>query len=867
MTACVPPRNDSFPRGSGTSECAEVWPRNWSVTDALTSVEKQSHALALALSTGDDEAYEEAERAATTLALLRSPIRLSLRKPEDSDVAALCEKHNASSNVQSVEKAESEEIVELGRTTTLKVPCVEKAEPEEMESGATQSLEVAGGPESVAEAGIITPSAVPDADAAAPESKDTSDRDQKGPTNPGRLLLPRHVSIESSSTDMEKFSPCSESAAQRHPVGARVEYFSQTLSQWIPAIVQGFDKANGSYDLNVHPVAPARKVRALAWSQSKGNPWADSKDETRSSHLLGSCLQHHQPSTSSSCGVHERLPEGSAAEYHSATFGRWIPALVKGFTEETGTYVLDIQPVALSHKVRAATGTPPSHAATSAKGLSSLNGTAAMLSTSSLQRQRSSPRSCARTSFSSGGFPESPLDLDRARSNYGGGGFTESADECRCGLCQTSIDIEKLLFLQCEHFFCLPCLQSHVLRLNFVSQRVACPEGECSAYVTIPQIKEVIGAKAFSERHEKMLHEDEELARQLANEDEPFKCLPLTEGSLTEEPGMQRLRTIHASPEVAVTQLAQVAPVPRPKAKAAEHAQRLSKMDEEAAKALQEEFAREDAGGPSERQFDCPLCLLTHDRDEGIELDCQHRLCVTCFHAYLQSKITDAQVAEDELVCPIPDCKTEITTAQVEGGTHGTDLWDKFLSFRLKMWTPQEEDGIIVECPTPPCGRFVVPDGLQKVRCPVCAKEFCPKCMEDHSGSSCQAFQAWKAENSKADQNFEELMAHERWRRCPKCGAPSERESGCNFMQCRSAICRKHTYWCYVCGKELAKQDHYSHYPKGPYEDNCNTPEAERLVPALAQSWEGGSFGAAVEAVAAVGDAFRGWFKTPVGAA
>jgi hypothetical protein len=368
-----------------------------------------------------------------------------------------------------------------------------------------------------------------------------------------------------------------------------------------------------------------------------------------------------------------------------------------------------------------------------------------------------------------------------------------------------------------------------------------------------------------------MLHEDEELARQLADEDEELarrladeelsvRYPPLTERSPSGESG---LRAITSCPEVAVTQLAQAAPVARPKAKAAEHAQRLSKMDEEAARALQEEFAK-DARGPSERQFDCPLCLLTHDRDEGIELDCQHRLCTECFHAYLQSKITDAQVAEDELVCPIPGCKTEITTAQVEGGTHGTDLWDKFLSFRMKMWVPQKEDGVIVECPTPACGRFVVPDGLEEVRCPVCAKKFCPKCMVDHSGSSCQAFQAWKAENSKADQNFEELMAHERWRRCPKCGAPSERESGCNFMQCRSAICRKHTYWCYVCGKELPKEEHYSHYPKGPYEDICNTPEAERLVPALTQSCETGTFGAAFEAV---GDAFRGWFKTPVDAA
>merc|ERR1719386_550802 len=72
-------------------------------------------------------------------------------------------------------------------------------------------------------------------------------------------------------------------------------------------------------------------------------------------------------------------------------------------------------------------------------------------------------------------------------------------------------------------------------------------------------------------------------------------------------------------------------------------------------------------------------------------------------------------------------------------------------------------------------------------------------------------------------------MAAEQWRRCPACSAPSERESGCNFMQCRSEICRKRTYWCYVCGLQLKKEDHYSHYPRGPYEDECHTPEKDRL--------------------------------------
>lgn len=40
-------------------------------------------------------------------------------------------------------------------------------------------------------------------------------------------------------------------------------------------------------------------------------------------------------------------------EYFSQSAGGWIPAVVKGFSKSSGTYVLDIQPVALPNKVRA----------------------------------------------------------------------------------------------------------------------------------------------------------------------------------------------------------------------------------------------------------------------------------------------------------------------------------------------------------------------------------------------------------------------------------------------------------------------------------------------------------------------------------
>jgi len=245
----------------------------------------------------------------------------------------------------------------------------------------------------------------------------------------------------------------------------------------------------------------------------------------------------------------------------------------------------------------------------------------------------------------------------------------------------------------------------------------------------------------------------------------------------------------------------------------------------------------------------------------------------------LDSKITEGQVADDELVCPIPKCKTEITVSQVEGATSGTPLWEKFLQFRMNIWRPGSADGVIVACPTPDCEKFVVPRGLEVVKCHKCQLEFCPKCgNKSHKGVTCEAFQQWQRENDHADRHFQELMANEEWRRCPVCGVASARESGCNFMQCNSERCRKRTYWCYVCGKQFNKSDHYSHYQNGPYENQCKTPLAERVPVERPQSRQNAQGRAGHDEHAAghkppapqedydIFGAVRGWFGAQIGA-
>eukprot|EP00439_Symbiodinium_sp_Y106_P075748 s203_g15.t1 len=106
------------------------------------------------------------------------------------------------------------------------------------------------------------------------------------------------------------------------PPGTRVEYYSQTASRWVPAVVLGFRA--GTYQLDIHPGAAANKVRRLEIADRP----ADFNEDP------------------------DRLQKGAAAEYYSTSYGTWVPAEVLGWDAQRCAYILNIQPVAAPSKVR-----------------------------------------------------------------------------------------------------------------------------------------------------------------------------------------------------------------------------------------------------------------------------------------------------------------------------------------------------------------------------------------------------------------------------------------------------------------------------------------------------------------------------------
>lgn len=254
----------------------------------------------------------------------------------------------------------------------------------------------------------------------------------------------------------------------------------------------------------------------------------------------------------------------------------------------------------------------------------------------------------------------------------------------------------------------------------------------------------------------------------------------------------------------------------------------------ELAKRLQQEFNEEAAEKERRASFQCPLCFDTAAYSQSVELDCLHRFCSACFSNMLELKIREKRVQAEELLCPMPRCRCEVTVPQVEGITKGTALWDRFLESRAELWRPVDPDEErYCTCPKSGCGaRFLVSASSREVPCPSCHVTLCAACCQlPHPGKSCEEYQRWKQENDAGELALEALRKAQGWQRCPKCSATCARAQGCNFMTCHSAQCRGKVKFCYICGDLLNEVQHVTHFPFGVFADGCRNvrPKDEEL--------------------------------------
>eukprot|EP00005_Dracoamoeba_jomungandri_P014605 CAMPEP_0174277744 /NCGR_PEP_ID=MMETSP0439-20130205/61097_1 /TAXON_ID=0 /ORGANISM="Stereomyxa ramosa, Strain Chinc5" /LENGTH=243 /DNA_ID=CAMNT_0015370087 /DNA_START=538 /DNA_END=1266 /DNA_ORIENTATION=+ len=199
-----------------------------------------------------------------------------------------------------------------------------------------------------------------------------------------------------------------------------------------------------------------------------------------------------------------------------------------------------------------------------------------------------------------------------------------------------------------------------------------------------------------------------------------------------------------------------------------------------------------------QRTYECPICFCDYSSEEICVLaKCGDSYCRDClsYHIKIQTEENIIQtqinksmscnnnvmsVTEDVIYgisCPEPTCKEIIEIHEIKQIV-SSDIFE-FFDNRLRDKALQGVKGVIW-CRTPDCQNALFRQReTPMLICYVCRGSWCIDCdVTWHADKTCVEFQS-------ADMEAEQWV-DANCQRCPKCGAPIEKNGGCNHMTCRN---------------------------------------------------------------------------------
>ena len=223
----------------------------------------------------------------------------------------------------------------------------------------------------------------------------------------------------------------------------------------------------------------------------------------------------------------------------------------------------------------------------------------------------------------------------------------------------------------------------------------------------------------------------------------------------------------------------------------------------------------------------CKICL--NISTDYFKLDCEHAYCTSCITLYFYSLFDGCKIFPEDLQCP--EClepvqeKHFIRHLKYEDALRIKELREKFTM--QKLITQKKA----IACPVPDCPGYAHLIEDEKITaCNKCNFSLCTACgMSVHPNLTCEE----NLENK--DETLDRLLLSLNCKKCPTCGVPVEKISGCQFLYCTSPICKGSKHLCFLCGKFLTEALHHAHFKtKGPYGDSCNTldgiPEDVKII-------------------------------------
>lgn len=215
----------------------------------------------------------------------------------------------------------------------------------------------------------------------------------------------------------------------------------------------------------------------------------------------------------------------------------------------------------------------------------------------------------------------------------------------------------------------------------------------------------------------------------------------------------------------------------------------------------------------------CRICFKNSVK--FVTLNCSHSFCASCTHLYFISLIESFKLKSSDWHCP--ECQFLIDKSEFYKHLKPEDL------LRLKTLKLKQKGMLLVSqhaaifCPRLNCPGFgyIFPD-QDTTACVHCKCTLCLLCnSEFHPFTICDL-----PLSDESDEEFNNLLLSNGWKRCPNCAVPIEKTEGCQFITCHSPVCNGEFHLCNICGKSLTLDYHFGHFiTQGVFGEVCNTLE------------------------------------------
>ncbi|UJR26964.1 hypothetical protein I4U23_008271 [Adineta vaga] len=194
----------------------------------------------------------------------------------------------------------------------------------------------------------------------------------------------------------------------------------------------------------------------------------------------------------------------------------------------------------------------------------------------------------------------------------------------------------------------------------------------------------------------------------------------------------------------------------------------------------------------------CKTCYLDKPLKEFYSLKCNHRHCLTCWHVYLQTCLTN-NTSIQKITCP-SRCQEVLDDEQVFKLLDNDErlkkryeqvLINTYVDInRLTHWCPGNSCSTIVKL------KSYTTNCTQMISCDMCKTTFCFHCLQQwHDPVQCELLVKWEKKNRDESMTGEWLIANTK--ECPNCHASIEKNGGCNHMTCRKPGCAHE--FCWIC--------------------------------------------------------------------